>query len=75
MLCPVLSDLNLKKSSIFPSKIRIPKYGRQMKALGNMNAKTTIKGLYKAAFLQIIQEFKKIFKLFKNVNLALLTLG
>ncbi len=40
-----------------------------MKALGNVNAKTTIKKLYKAAFLRIIQEFEKIFKLFKNVTL------
>ncbi len=39
-----------------------------MKALGNVNAKTTIKGLYKAAFLWIIQEFEKIFKFFKNIN-------
>ncbi len=39
-----------------------------MKALGNVSAKTTIKGLHKDAFLQIIQEFEKIFKLFKNVT-------
>ncbi len=40
-----------------------------MKALGNVNAKTAITGLYnKAAFLRIIQEFEKIFKLFKNVT-------
>ncbi len=55
------------------AKICIPKYGCQMKASGNLNAKTTIKGLYKAAFSQIIQEFEKIFKLFK-CYLAPLTL-
>ncbi len=40
-----------------------------MKALGNVNAKTMITGLYKAAFLRIIKEFERIFKLFKNVIL------
>ncbi len=39
-----------------------------MKALGNLNAKTAVTGPYKAAFLRIIQEFEKIFKLFKNVT-------
>ncbi len=39
-----------------------------MKALGNVNAKMAITGPYKAAFLQTIQEFEKIFKLFKNVT-------
>ncbi len=37
-------------------------------ALGNVNAKTIITGLYKAAFLRIMKEFEKIFKLFKNVT-------
>ncbi len=64
----VLTDSNLKKSSIFPIKIRIPTYRCQTKAFGSANAKTTIKGLHKAAFLQIIREFEKIFKLFKNVT-------
>ncbi len=39
-----------------------------MTAFGNVNAKTMITGLYKAAFLKIIKEFEKIFKLFKNVT-------
>ncbi len=39
-----------------------------MTALGNVNAKKMITGLYKAAFLRIIKEFEKIFKLLKNVT-------
>ncbi len=39
-----------------------------MKALGNVNAKTTITEQYKAALLRIIQKFETIFKLFKNVT-------